>query len=123
MNPRRECEYPSECKHTGIIAPCLSPGNRAYLKLSEDIGRDTRHDNAIGINPDLNEIQERVVEKEDYDILLLCSDGLYNAVSEDRIAEILASMEEAPILARKLIDEALLNRGTDNIAVSLWENF
>lgn len=50
MNSRRECEYPSECKHTGIIAPCLSPGNRAYLKLSEDIGGDTSHDNAIGID-------------------------------------------------------------------------
>ena len=108
--------------------------DQTYVELLFETGKITKSEmrthpqrnlliNAIGINPDLNEIQERVVEKEDYDILLLCSDGLYNAVSEDRIAEILASMEEAPILARKLIDEALLNRGTDNIAVSLWENF
>lgn len=108
--------------------------DQTYVELLFETGKITKSEmknhpqrnlliNAIGINPDLNEIQEREVESEDYEILLLCSDGLYNAVSEERIAEILSGMEDAPTLSRKLIQEALDNKGTDNIAVSLWENF
>ncbi len=108
--------------------------DQTYVELLFETGKITKSEmkthpqrnlliNAIGINPDLNEIQERTIDNTNYDILLLCSDGLYNAVSEEKIAEILSSYEEASSLCQKLIQEALANKGTDNIAVSLWENF
>lgn len=108
--------------------------DQTYVELLFETGKITKGEmkthpqrnlliNAVGINPDLNEIQEREVLSTDYEILLLCSDGLYNAVSEERIQEILSTKEEANVLCRKLIDEALANKGTDNIAVSIWENF
>ncbi len=107
--------------------------DQTYVELLFETGKITKSEmkthpqrnlliNAVGINPDLNEIQERTIANADYDILLLCSDGLYNAVSEEKIAEILSSFEEAPTLSHRLIQEALANKGTDNIAVSLWEN-
>lgn len=108
--------------------------DQTYVQLLFETGKITKEEmenhpqknlliNAVGIYGDLVQIQEREVDSKDYDILLLCSDGLYNAVKDERIAEILATKEDAPTLARMLIDEALKNHGTDNIAVSIWENF
>lgn len=49
------------------------------------------------------------------DTYLLCSDGLYNEVSEDSIRRKLAlDQEEA---AQRLIDEALHNGGRDNVSL------
>ena len=56
-----------------------------------------------------------------YDALLLCSDGLYNMVSLEELNEIMylnISVEEK---VKKLIDTANRNGGFDNIGVSLME--
>lgn len=77
--------------------------------------------NAIGINPELSQIQEKFIDNENYDILLLCSDGLYNLVSDEEIEEILSSDCNIPTKAEKLKNLALEQGGFDNIAVALWE--
>lgn len=53
------------------------------------------------------------------DVFLLCSDGLTAAVSDERIAQILAEMTTVNEGCRRLIDEANAAGGPDNIAVAL----
>ncbi len=49
------------------------------------------------------------------DMLLLCSDGLTNLVSDDRIGSLLSGKNKDP--ANVLVTEALENGGTDNVSV------
>lgn len=59
------------------------------------------------------------VELECGDVVLLCSDGLTNMVSDERIAEMVKSEPDLPSLAEDLIREANENGGKDNISVVL----
>lgn len=49
------------------------------------------------------------------DRLLLCSDGLFNEISPDRIAEILGEGDEPDVTARRLTAEADAAGGRDNV--------
>ena len=49
------------------------------------------------------------------DIIILCTDGLYGEVSEDRIAEIGGTVKTMHRLAKVLVEEANNNGGGDNI--------
>ena len=53
------------------------------------------------------------------DCLLLCSDGLNDMVSNDKIAAILAQGKASAILSQELIDLALAAGGKDNVTVIL----
>ena len=52
----------------------------------------------------------------DGDRLLLCSDGLFNELAEDRIAELLSEAEPPDVVARRLAVEAEAAGGRDNIS-------
>ena len=53
---------------------------------------------------------------------MLCSDGLYNMVKADVIKSVLADESLTPAQMTKiLIDKALENGGSDNIAVSIFK--
>ncbi len=79
--------------------------------------------NALGINPDLKQIQETTFSNDSYDVILLCSDGLYNGMSESEMEGILKEKKtSAKEKCRILIDLALFNDENDNIAVSMLEN-
>lgn len=54
---------------------------------------------------------------EDGDVILLCSDGLHNEVSEDRIAEMISESDSMKELASGLVREANEAGGKDNITV------
>jgi PPM family protein phosphatase len=54
------------------------------------------------------------------DVFLLCSDGLTGMVPEDRIAEILAEIQDLPEAGQALIREANDRGGRDNITVVLF---
>ncbi len=56
-----------------------------------------------------------LVDFEDGDVLLLCTDGLTGHVPDDRIREILETTGDAQSACRQLVDEALAAGGTDNI--------
>lgn len=76
----------------------------------------------IGVLGFLDEIEEYIIKNDDYDKLLLCTDGLTNMVSDEEIQSILKvddlSTEEK---CNKLIQAALDNGGLDNVAVVILE--
>ena len=75
--------------------------------------------NAMGIFPSASfDIKAFAYEGES---ILLCSDGLYNNLSEAEIKAVLASSDRVDEKASFLISEANANGGSDNIAVALWE--
>jgi protein phosphatase len=51
------------------------------------------------------------------DVLLLCTDGLYNMVPHETLQELLNTHCDAESACRKLVDQANENGGTDNITV------
>ena len=53
--------------------------------------------------------------------LLVCSDGLYNNVSNQEILSVLRSKDATNQKANELIAIANANGGSDNIAVAIWE--
>ncbi len=55
----------------------------------------------------------------DEDTIMLCTDGLYNMVSENRIQELIVQ-DDLETSAKNLINEANDNGGTDNITVVLF---
>ena len=61
------------------------------------------------------------VELEPGDYILLCSDGLTNMVSDERIRAVVAGSGTLKEKARRLICEANEGGGMDNIAVVLVE--
>lgn len=58
-----------------------------------------------------------LVDLDPGDSLMLCTDGLTKHVNNDRIAEVLGKSENAEAMARELLDSAMAEGGTDNIAV------
>jgi protein phosphatase len=60
-----------------------------------------------------------VVDLLEGDTLLLCTDGLTKHVSDERVAEILASSPSAETAAQSLIDAALDGGGTANLTVGV----
>ena len=77
--------------------------------------------NALGIYPSL-EVDARLMNYEG-ERFLLCSDGLYNNVSNRDIESILKNEDSVDEKADELIALANSNGGSDNIGVVLWEVF
>lgn len=76
--------------------------------------------NALGTYPSLSVATS--IFKNNYQKLLLCSDGLYNMVENEYIEEILLEKElSTKEKVEKLIQLSNLNGGRDNIAIALWE--
>ena len=87
--------------------------DRADARTHEKKNLITR---AVGVTekvrPDIFE-----VDLEDNDTVLICTDGLSNMVTDERILEIILSSAHSEETARKLVDEANKNGGQDNITV------
>ena len=75
--------------------------------------------NALGTYPSV-EI-DIVVKPYEGQSLLLCSDGLYNNVSETTIASILKGKDSPEEKINELISIANNNGGSDNIGIVIWE--
>lgn len=99
--------------------------DHSYVQLLIDRGFITKDDaarhpqkniitRAVGTESDV-EVDTFVVELKENDIILLCSDGLNNAVSDDEIAKLLSA--DLSLASENLIQAALDNGGTDNISV------
>lgn len=79
-----------------------------------------RHVITRALGTELNvEADTYITPFEKNETLLLCSDGLTNMVSEEKIAEITASAENTEQAAKSLINAANAAGGTDNITVVL----
>jgi len=71
--------------------------------------------NAIGADIDLLDLEKRTGQLVPGDRLLLCSDGLFKAISEEQVAELLSG--DGDSAAERLIETALANRASDNVTV------
>ncbi|HSA55535.1 MAG TPA: protein phosphatase 2C domain-containing protein [Gemmatimonadaceae bacterium] len=58
-----------------------------------------------------------LIDLEPGDSLLLCTDGLNKHVSDERLASVLEGSGDARTIARRLVDEALADGGSDNVTV------
>jgi PPM family protein phosphatase len=107
--------------------------DQTYVELLFESGKITKAEmadhpqknllvNAVGINPDLTNCEEFILENTSYHSILLCSDGLYNMVSDEEIRKTMSSTLTAPEKAKELIKKALDNGGNDNVAVAIWDN-
>lgn len=70
---------------------------------------------AVGV-ADMLELEEEIIEVQDGDIFLLCSDGLSNEVNEQDIRNALLA-RDCRQAAETLIDMALQGGGRDNVSV------
>jgi protein phosphatase len=73
---------------------------------------------AMGVGDEL-EVDFKIAPIHKDELYLLCTDGLHNYVSEERIVEILASDASAEARADQLITEAKNGGGGDNVTLSL----
>ncbi len=73
--------------------------------------------NCLGSREFQLRVQERVWR--DGDLLLACSDGLYDMVRDERIREILSREATLEGRAEALVAEALANGGNDNVSIVL----
>jgi len=71
--------------------------------------------NAIGADNDFLELEKRTGQLMPGDRLLLCSDGLFKAISEEQVAELLSGDGDGG--AERLVIAALAAQATDNITV------
>jgi protein phosphatase len=76
--------------------------------------------NALGSRPQLR-LDLFGVELRDGDLLLLCSDGLSNMLTDEHMLEVVTKDQDANLqaLAQRLVDEANEAGGPDNISVVL----
>ena len=74
---------------------------------------------AVGLDPRIPVDTPDPLELRDGDQVLLCSDGLTEAVDDDRIAELLSAQADGNAACQALIDAANAAGGPDNITVVL----
>ena len=94
----------------GVISEEEGKNHSQKHVLMQAIGADTK------IEPSLIELD--FVNS----LLLLCSDGLYNSLDENKIIEVLKKDIKVPYMVDELIDFANENGGYDNIAVAIIDN-
>jgi serine/threonine protein phosphatase PrpC len=74
---------------------------------------------AVGLDPGLEVETPPPLELDAGDQVLLCSDGLTDAVADDRIAEVLRTKGDGREACQALVDAALVAGGPDNVTVVL----
>lgn len=91
------------------------------IKKEEMLTHPKRHVlmNALGTYPSVT-MDKKIINKE-MNKILLCSDGLYNMVDEEKILKVLTLNKSTKEKVELLIDLANESGGKDNIAVALWE--
>ncbi|MFV0523451.1 MAG: PP2C family protein-serine/threonine phosphatase [Acidimicrobiales bacterium] len=73
---------------------------------------------ALGISPEVD-VDRFLVPAEIGDRFLLCSDGLFNEVDQDRITELLATETATEVVASRLVEQALTGPARDNVTVAV----
>jgi serine/threonine protein phosphatase PrpC len=89
----------------GVLTRAQAPHTQFAHVLSSALGADTAEPVVTRLQADWHNVH------------LLCSDGLTKHVSDERIAERLASMTSAKQVCEQLLQDALDNGGSDNITI------
>jgi serine/threonine protein phosphatase PrpC len=90
---------------TGVLTRAQAPHTQFAHVLSSALGADTAEPVVTRLQADWHNVH------------LLCSDGLTKHVSDEGIAERLASMTSAKQVCEQLLQDALDNGGSDNITI------
>ena len=91
---------------SGEQGPSATPHNRFHNTITRAIGF------GAALEPDVTLLQLR-----EGDVLLLCSDGLTNTMTEGEIARVLIENADPQNACDRLVDAANNNGGVDNISV------
>jgi protein phosphatase len=75
---------------------------------------------ALGVGCDV-EIDQTTLAVDEGDRIVLCSDGLFNELSDEEIGSTLAGDEDVATVVEKLIERAIAGGGRDNISVVIAE--
>jgi serine/threonine protein phosphatase PrpC len=75
---------------------------------------------ALGVGSNV-EIGQTALAVEQGDRIVLCSDGLFNELSDGEIEDALSGDEELVAIVDKLIDRAIASGGRDNVSVVIAE--
>ena len=89
----------------GVLTRAQAPHTQFAHVLSSALGADTAEPVVTRLQADWHSVH------------LLCSDGLTKHVSDERIAERLASMSSAKQACEQLLQDALDDGGSDNITI------
>ena len=73
--------------------------------------------NVLGGGMPLNDVDVHRVGLAPGDVVLLCSDGLYDVVTDEEITSVLSGADSAREACRRLIDLALARSAPDNVTV------
>jgi PPM family protein phosphatase len=73
---------------------------------------------AVGVGEEL-EIDFTIVPAQSDELYLLCTDGLHNYVSEERIAEVLGTTSDREVCLQTLVEDAKSGGGGDNVTLAL----
>jgi serine/threonine protein phosphatase PrpC len=98
---------------TGLLTPEQARSHPERGKVTRGIGLARQQ----GTEPDLSNLTLR-----DGDRVLLCSDGLWEALADEEIAEVVGSDGTMRQLASVLVDRANAAGGEDNITAVLYEH-
>ena len=98
--------YVNSLLKMGAITEEEAIGHEGGHMITKALGADKK------VEPDLFTID---ICKDD--IILLCTDGLYDEISDDGITKLIAGNEGMPALAQELVEEANRAGGNDNITV------
>ncbi len=98
--------YVNDLVRMGAITRLEAEHHRKKNVITRAIGANSYN------NPDCFNLY---IEPEDQ--FLLCSDGLYDEVSDDEMLQIVNSSDDVALCAKALVDRANKNGGNDNISV------
>jgi len=88
-----------------------------YMKPEEVSNSPLSHVLIQSVGGGIDEVQTRIEKVKSRNIFLLCSDGLYNMVSDDEIRDILLDDSDVNSVCDKLVKAALDSGGKDNVTV------
>lgn len=95
----------------GVITPDEAKYHERGNVITRALGADER------VRPDFYQ-----TDLEDGDVILLCTDGLYNEVGEDEMCELINTRPDMKTLAQDLVEQANEAGGKDNITVVCLNN-
>lgn len=95
---------------------------RGAISLEEGKHHSQKHVLMQAIGAD-TKLEPSLIELEFADsLLLLCSDGLYNSLDEEKIKAVISKNQKVPDMVNEMIDLANECGGYDNIAVAIIDN-
>ena len=87
------------------------------ISPEDAINHPARHFLTQALGIEIEKIDIRVEATEPGDLFLLCSDGLYDMVSDDDLLELLTAQPRKQSVCGQLLDAALNSGGRDNVTV------